>query len=195
MEISQMCRILRPGRSAHFLSSSHTSSSWPSPSPEHGFSHWFLKQTQSSALSPEAPNRRVHDHVRISEREAVQRWEQRTMRAAILESCLAHALLSAPTQHSGNCLYLLGGVWGGRKPLASNGYLVELAHKMQLWEWSIISCGFISIQLFLFPVHSGQFVKLAVQTKIQVRVETVSLSWDRRLAPQSDTKETGCLIS
>lgn len=76
MEISQMCRILRPGRSAHFLSSSHTSSSWPSPSPEHGFSHWFLKQTQSSALSPEAPNRRVHDHVRISEREAVQRWEQ-----------------------------------------------------------------------------------------------------------------------
>lgn len=116
MEISQMCRILRPGRSAHFLSSSHTSSSWPSPSPEHGFSHWFLKQTQSSALSPEAPNRRVHDHVRISEREAVQRWEQRTMRAAILESCLAHALLSAPTQHSGNCLYLLGGV-GGEKAL------------------------------------------------------------------------------
>lgn len=39
MEISQMCRILRPGRSTHFLSSSHTSSSWPSPSPEHGFSH------------------------------------------------------------------------------------------------------------------------------------------------------------
>lgn len=116
MEISQMCRILRPGRSAHFLSSSHTSSSWPSPSPEHGFSHWFLKQTQSSALSPEAPNRRVHDHVRISEREAVQRWEQRTMRAAILESCLAHALLSAPTQHSGNCLYLLGGVGGGESP-------------------------------------------------------------------------------
>lgn len=116
MEISQMCRILRPGRSAHFLSSSHTSSSWPSPSPEHGFSHWFLKQTQSSALKPEAPNRRVHDHVRISEREAVQRWEQRTMRAAILESCLAHALLSAPPQHSGNCLYLLGGGRGGESP-------------------------------------------------------------------------------
>lgn len=109
MEISQMCRILRPGRSTHFLSSSHTSSSWPSSSPEHGFSHWFLKQTRrTSALSLEAPNRRVRDHVWISEREAVQRWERRTMRAAILESRLAHALLSAPTQHSGNCLYLLG---------------------------------------------------------------------------------------
>lgn len=41
----------------------------------------------------------------------------------------------------------------------------------ELHELSIISAGFISIQLFLFCVHPGQFFEPAEQYEVQVTLQ------------------------